>query len=126
VYWEADRLPATRFVTTMSFLAGVQPSRDDARARPERVNRENWDDFVEDFDAHTPQLVLDTAPADLKGAGLAPMRGYPSLATRIEADYCFLLEVRGMHLYERLADGERSVGRRPDRLGAPIAPACPS
>ncbi|MEX0665580.1 MAG: glycosyltransferase family 39 protein [Acidimicrobiia bacterium] len=124
VYWEADRLPATRFVTTMSFLAGVQPSRDDTRARPERANRENWDDFVADFDAHPPQLVLDTAPADLKDAGLAPIRRYPSLATRIEADYCFLLEVRGMHLYERRAGDEARGDDVPGGTDALIVPPC--
>jgi hypothetical protein len=126
VYWEAHRLPATRFVTTMSFLAGVQPSRDEARAQPERANQENWADFVDDFDAHPPRLVLDTSPADLKDAALAPMRRYPSLATRIEADYCFLREVRGMHLYERRPDGERPAGGHPDGRRAPIAPACSS
>ena len=126
VYWEADRRPATRFVTTMSFLAGVQPSRDDAHALPQRANHDNWADFVDDFDAHPPRLVLDTAPADVKDAGLAPMRRYPSLATRIEADYCFLGKVRGMDLYERRPSGERSRGRGPGGRGAPIAPACPS
>ncbi|MGH7293273.1 MAG: hypothetical protein ACREJT_18785, partial [Myxococcota bacterium] len=125
VYWSAERDPATRFVTTLSFLAGVQPTRDDARAFPERANKENWADFRHDFDAHPPRLVLDTAPADLKQAGLAPLQRYPSLRTRIEADYCFLLEVRGMHLYERRAGGARpnagSAGP-----GAPLTAACES
>jgi 4-amino-4-deoxy-L-arabinose transferase-like glycosyltransferase len=100
-YWEADRLPASRFVTTLSFLAGIQPSRDEPRAQPERANRENWDDFVADFDAHPPRLILDTAPAALKDAELAPVRRYPSLATRIDADYCLVREVRTMLLYRR-------------------------
>jgi 4-amino-4-deoxy-L-arabinose transferase-like glycosyltransferase len=101
IYWEADRPPATRFVTTLSFLAGIQPSRDEPRAQPERANRENWDDFVADFDAHPPRLVLDTAPAALKDAELAPVRRYPRLARRLEADYCLVREVRAMHLYRR-------------------------
>jgi hypothetical protein len=101
VYWAADRKPATRFVTTLSFLAGVQPSRDDARSYPEHANQENWADFRHDFDARPPRLVLDTAPANLKLGGLAPMRRFPSLRKRVEAHYCFLLAVRGMDLYER-------------------------
>lgn len=125
VYWEADRLPATRFVTTLSFLAGIQPSRDEPRAQPEREHRENWDDFVDDFDAHPPQLVLDTAPAALKDAELAPIRRYPSLATRIEADYCFLLEVRGMSLYERREDHQaRYLEGLPEGPRTPLATPC--
>ncbi len=129
VYWRADRQPATRFVTTLSFLAGVQPTRDDARAFPERANKENWADFRADFDAHPPRLVLDTSPADLKDAGLAPMRRYPSLRARVENDYCFLLEVRGMHLYERRpGKAAAAVGSTdgPRKPGAPLTAACDS
>lgn len=129
VYWSADRQPATRFVTTLSFLAGVQPTRDDAHAFPERANDENWADFRADFDAHPPQLVLDTSPADLKEAGLAPIQRYPSLRTRIEADYCFLLEVRGMHLYERrpgIGDDRGLPIDPPPRSRAPLTAPCES
>jgi hypothetical protein len=127
VYWAANREPATRFVTTLSFLAGVQPSRDDARAYPESANEENWADFRHDFDAHPPRLVLDTAPAHLKHAQLAPMRRFPSLRTRVEADYCFLLEVRGMDLYERRPANHTSdtaAAARPSGRHAPLAAAC--
>ena len=125
VYWSADRQPATRFVTTLSFLAGVQPTRDDAHAFPEHANEENWSDFRADFDAHPPRLLLDTSPADLKDAGRAPMRRYPSLRARVEEDYCFLLEVRGMHLYER-REGEASPATGSNGPGGPLTAACDS
>lgn len=124
LYWEADRLPATRFVTTLSFLAGVQPSRDEPRAEPARANRKNWDDFLADFDAHQPRLVLDTAPAALKDAELAPMSKYSSLAIRIVGDYCFVREVRGMHLYERHTRPDADAVGYLARPDTPIAPPC--
>jgi len=124
LYWEADRLPATRFVTTLSFLADIQPSRDDARARPERANRDSWDDFVADFDTHPPRIVVDTAPAALKDSELAPMRRYPSLARRIVSDYCFVRAVRGMHLYQRGAGDGPAADAGPRGTATPIAPPC--
>ena len=35
IYWASDRLPATRFVTTLTFLAGNHPGRDPEDAAPE-------------------------------------------------------------------------------------------
>jgi hypothetical protein len=124
IYWESDRLPATRFVTTLSFLAGVQPSRDHPSAEPEAANRESWRDFVADFDAHPPRLVLDTAPAALKDAELAPISDYPRLLARVSGQYCFLREVRGMHLYRRTSGPARqaeagSAAAKDDPLAAP-------
>ncbi len=128
VYWASDRTPATRFVTTASFLAGIQPNRSDARAFPERANAENWADFRHDFDAHPPRLILDTAPTNLKHAGLAPMGRYPSLRERVQRDYCFLGEVRGIHVYERRADTDGAAAAlSPTASGfVPLAQPCPA
>lgn len=126
-YWASGQRPATRFLTTLSFLAGIQPGRAPTDGLPESENPERWREFRRDFDAHPPQVIVDTAPSGLKGAEHAPIRDYRSLATRMASDYCFVGDVKGMRLYERLSNprDEPAPGVRGDDARAPVVPRCP-
>jgi hypothetical protein len=126
IYWASNRRPATRFITTLSFLAGLQPGRSSDHAQPRRANARNWADFLEDFDAHPPQVVVDTAPSGFKLADRAPIARYPVLASRLAADYCFSATVKGEWVYERRAGVSpkaSSTAPRSDRA-RPVAPRC--
>ena len=43
IYWASDRLPATRFLTTSSFLTGNYPGRPPTRSTPTPTPKQNWD-----------------------------------------------------------------------------------
>lgn len=62
VYWLADRLPATRFITA-GFLTNAGGGRPDWRVGQDYAVDAGWDDFFADVAAHPPELIVDDSDA---------------------------------------------------------------
>lgn len=101
IYWAAERLPATRFVTTLSFLAGDHPGRSPQDAAPENSRPEDWDHLFEDLGAHPPAYILDTAPANIRGAEWSPIHRFPRLEAFVDRGYRFVGSIDDIAIYER-------------------------
>ena len=68
IYWASNRLPATRFLTTPTFLTGNHPGRPADEIDTDADTARNWEYFYEDFTADPPRYLLDTSPSKLRGA----------------------------------------------------------
>jgi len=101
IYWAAERLPATRFVTTLTFLAGNHPGREGADAAPENSRPEDWDHLFEDLGAHPPAYILDTAPAHIRGAEWTPIERFPRLEAFVQGGYRYIGSIDDIAIYER-------------------------
>ena len=103
IYWASGTRPATRFVTTAGFLGGAQPGRPAADAAPEESSPIAWDWFFEDLAAHPlPRFIVDTAPAQIRGAQYAPIERFPKLEAMVQSRYRFVSTIDGIDLYERI------------------------
>lgn len=102
IYWASGTRPATRFVTTAGFLGGAQPGRPAEDAAPEESSPVAWDWFFEDLDAHPlPRYIVDTAPAQIRGAQYTPIDRFPKLEAMLQSNYRFVSSIDGIDLYER-------------------------
>jgi len=101
IYWAAERLPATRFVTTLSFLAFNHPGRPPEDAAPEDSRPEDWDHLFEDLGAHPPAYILDTAPAHIRGAEWTPINRFPRLEAFVDDGYRYIGSIDDIAIYER-------------------------
>ena len=101
VYWASGRRPATRFVTTNTFLAGNHPGRPAADVEPQETDPAVWDWFFDDMSAHPPRFVLDTAPARIRGAEFTPIRDFPRLERLLRTNYRYVRSIDRIRIYER-------------------------
>ena len=102
IYWASGTRPATRFVTTAGFLGGAQPGRPASAAAPENSNPIAWDWFFEDLAAHPlPRFIVDTSPAQIRGAQWTPIDRFPRLDAMLQSQYRFVSSIDGIDLYER-------------------------
>jgi hypothetical protein len=76
IYWESDRLPASRFVTT-GLLTGLSDGRD-VSGDEDRAAAGSWDDALADLEDHPPALIVNASFTDLKGDEFAEK--YPRFA----------------------------------------------
>ncbi len=102
IYWASDRLPATRFATVPTFLTGHHPGRpEDASAGIDEDARRRWKLFLQDFANHPPKYLLDTSPANLRGARYYPIADFPQFATIVDAEYEYVRSIDGIAIYVR-------------------------
>jgi hypothetical protein len=101
IYWASHRLPATRFVTTGTFLAGNHPGRPAADAAPEDSSPADWVLLFDDLAAHPPRYILDTAPAHIRGAEWTPIDRFPRLEAIVHDQYHYVRSIDGIAIYER-------------------------
>ncbi len=101
IYWCSGLTPATRFVTTGTYLAGNHPGRAGADAAPEEADPRAWHWFFEDLDAHPPRYVLDTSAAAIRGAEYTPIGRFPRLEALLETKYRSVGAIDGITIYER-------------------------
>jgi 4-amino-4-deoxy-L-arabinose transferase-like glycosyltransferase len=101
IYWASGTRPATRFPTTTGFLGGGQPGRPAEDAAPEETNPAVWDWFFEDLAAHPPRYIVDTAPAQIRGAQWTPIDRFPKLESIVQSDYVYVTSIDGIAVYER-------------------------
>ena len=60
IYWASGKRPAARFLTS-GFLSGWEPGRPGTMPTSRTRRRVAWELFFEDFAAHPPTYILDTA-----------------------------------------------------------------
>jgi 4-amino-4-deoxy-L-arabinose transferase-like glycosyltransferase len=100
IYWASNRLPATRFLTTPTFLTGNHPgspATDEAATDPSTAL--NWKYFYDDFRADPPRYLLDTSPSELRGAH--PISKFPELAKIVAHQYRYVRTIDGVAIYKR-------------------------
>jgi MFS family permease len=103
IYWASGKRPATRFLTS-GFLSGWEPGRPGNDARVEDATPGAWELFFEDFAAHPPTYILDTAYSGIRGAQYYTIARYPALARLVYRDYEYVESVDGISIYKRRAD----------------------
>jgi 4-amino-4-deoxy-L-arabinose transferase-like glycosyltransferase len=101
IYWASGARPATRFVTTNTFLAGNHPGRPGVDATPQDTSTKVWNWFFQDFAAHPPRYIIDTAPADVRGAQYTPISLFPHLESLVKSEYHLLRSFDKIAVYER-------------------------
>jgi hypothetical protein len=101
IYWASGALPASRLITTNTFLAGNHPGRPPEDAAPEESDPEVWDWFFEDLTAHPPRYIVDTAPAAIRGAEWTPIARFPRLQALLRGEYRFVRSIDDIDIYER-------------------------
>lgn len=108
IYWASGRRPATRFLTS-GFLSGWEPGRPGNDVHAEDATPGAWELFFEDFAAHPPEYLLDTAYSGIRGAQYYTIARYPALARVVYRDYEFVDMVDGIAVYKRRLDAPPPV-----------------
>lgn len=103
IYWASGKRPATRFLTS-GFLSGWEPGRPGNDASVKDATPGAWELFFEDFAAHPPAYVLDTAYSGIRGAQYYMIARYPPLARVVYRDYEYVESVDGIAIYKRRPD----------------------
>jgi 4-amino-4-deoxy-L-arabinose transferase-like glycosyltransferase len=103
IYWASGKRPATRFLTS-GFLSGWEPGRPGNDANVKDATPGAWELFFEDFAAHPPTYILDTAYSGIRGAQYYTIARYSSLARIVYRDYDYVESVDGIGIYKRRAD----------------------
>ena len=106
IYWASGLKPATRFITTNTFLAGNHPGRTQTSVPASDIDPQMWAYFYEDFKAHPPRYILDTAPAKVRGAEYSPMSEFPVFDALVQRDYRLVRTIDGIDVYERHTKGQ--------------------
>lgn len=90
VYWDADRLPATRFLTS-GYLSGrvygVSKAQADHPTTLPEIMPGVWTLFFEDLEKYRPAYIMDMAPTGLDDYENYPMTKYPQLMDYIRQYY---------------------------------------
>jgi Dolichyl-phosphate-mannose-protein mannosyltransferase len=100
VYWQSARPPATRFATT-EFLTGESGGRPPSVAGMKYATPGAWADFEADLAAHPPELVLDLAPANIRGGHSEAIPRFPRFATYLARHYRPVGTLDGVVAYRR-------------------------
>jgi 4-amino-4-deoxy-L-arabinose transferase-like glycosyltransferase len=105
IYWASGLRPATRFITTNTFLADNHPGATQTTAPATDIDPKMWEYFYEDFRAHPPHYILDTSPAKVRGAEHSPISDFPTFNAIIARDYRYVRSIDGIAIYERHTKG---------------------
>jgi 4-amino-4-deoxy-L-arabinose transferase-like glycosyltransferase len=103
IYWASGKRPATRFLTS-GFLSGWEPGRPGNDVHAEDATPGAWELFFDDFAAHPPTYLLDTAYSGIRGAQYYMIARYPTLARVVYRDYDYVGIVDGIAIYKRRPD----------------------
>lgn len=100
IYWASNLRPATRFLT-IETLTDSFPGRPAVDASPEKSGRLVWDWFYQDLAKHPPRFIVDTAPADIRGAQYTPISQFPRLEAIVRSQYVYDESINGIAIYQR-------------------------
>jgi Dolichyl-phosphate-mannose-protein mannosyltransferase len=100
VYWQSGRRPATRFATT-EFLTGLSGGRPNDLTGEQDAAPGAWADFDADLAAHPPALVLDLAPADVRGGRFEELSRFPRFGEYLAHHYRPVATIDGVVAYRR-------------------------
>ncbi len=106
IYWASGLRPATRFITTNTFLAGNHPGRTTNTVPSTESDAQMWEYFYADFLEDPPRYILDTSPAKVRGAERSPITKFPTFDAIVDADYRFVRSIDGIGIYERHTKGQ--------------------
>ena len=95
VYWAADRLPATRFLTS-GFLTGFGGGRSAEHVGRQYAVEGAWEDFMSDLSLHPPALIVD-ASVDTSFS----IDRFPKFADYVARNYVRAEQVDDVVLYAR-------------------------
>lgn len=108
VYWRAHRLPAGGF-THSEFITGWSGGRRPRTVTEANVaDRELYDEWIARLEADPPELVLDTAAADLRGGRWFPLQGFDALADLVRERYTRVATIEGVPVYRLRPEGRIS------------------
>lgn len=80
IYFFADRAPATRLLWSdglVGRLPGVVETQTGRQDTSPYINPQNWQQFLDDLNAHPPFYIVDCASGNLRDYGKFPIRHYP-------------------------------------------------
>jgi hypothetical protein len=102
VYYEADRLPGTRYLMTAVHMGNFDPGElpPGFDVTPHRSQRD-VDATLADLEANRPRWVVDTAPADIHSWSLVPLWKFPALDAYVADRYALVAEPAGARVYRR-------------------------
>jgi hypothetical protein len=86
VFWAADRLPASRIITT-GFLTGHSAVRSKDFDGIDRAVPGIWDDVMADLAEHPPVLFFDTQSVDPSASADYPISDYPPMQEFLTAHF---------------------------------------
>jgi hypothetical protein len=107
LYFNARRLPATRFVyaqTLAGYVPGHPDSLDPAADTRHYVIADHWRLWSEDMQRHPAELIVDTAPGAIHFWEKYPIRDYPPLQEMVSRSYRLEAEVAGVRIYRLRRD----------------------
>lgn len=86
VFWDSDRLPATRVVTT-GFLTGHTSARAKEDVGIEFAVPGIWHDVMADLEAHPPELIIDAVGGEDTQSFDFPMSHFPPMYAYVKLHY---------------------------------------
>jgi 4-amino-4-deoxy-L-arabinose transferase-like glycosyltransferase len=101
IYWASGVKPATRFLTTNTFLAGNHPGRPGSDAAPEDSDPEVWNLFFNDITKQPPRFIVDTATASIRSAEWTPLSRFSQLSALIKNKYRVANVIDDFTVYQR-------------------------
>jgi 4-amino-4-deoxy-L-arabinose transferase-like glycosyltransferase len=116
IYWAADALPATRFLSDGFVLGdwGGRPAGDQSTDVPTPGARVM---MMSDLRARPPRYIVDTTPAHIRGSQFHPMRSLPELQRYVDRSYRYIRSIDGIALYERRAPDSLTASGPPHGRG---------
>ena len=100
VYWQSARPPATRFETT-EFLTGESGGRPPNLTGMQDAAPGAWADFDADLAAHPPVLILNLAPANVRGGRYEAPSRFPRFGDYLARYYRPVATIDGVVAYRR-------------------------
>lgn len=112
LYWRAERIPTGGFTHT-EFLTGYSGGRRHSLAsEAETPDRRLYDEWLTRVRRQLPPVIVDTAPADLRGGRWFPLRRFGAVQRLVDQQYRRVATVERVRVYVRTgSDG--GEGDRP-------------
>jgi 4-amino-4-deoxy-L-arabinose transferase-like glycosyltransferase len=101
VYWAANRLPATRIVTT-GFLTGHTSARPASAVNMKAAVPGLWPEVLHDLNQHPPVLVFDTLAEETPGDADYPIAKFPPFAKFLSQHYQVVDVIDRTVVYRRI------------------------
>lgn len=102
IYYLADRLPGTRYVTTSVHVGNFDPGHltDGFDLAPFRSDRDVAF-TIRDLESNQVAVFVDTTPSGIHHWDRVPISTVPALARYLEDHYVFVADVAGARVYRR-------------------------
>ncbi len=102
IYWESQRLPATRFFWSDVLTGRVPGHKGEQNDAEKYAMPKAWEMFLSDIEKNRPVYFIDTAPANLHDYKDFPATRYPALREYLKKNYREEANVGGALFYRRV------------------------